>query len=134
MLISLANLPTIGSAVDCGIFAGVVSYQGGMPCAVLLLPHETPDPDSRRMSWYEATEWAKKHGYTLPSPVIAVLLATNLAHLFKDDFYWTSEALHENPVYAWQQSFAGKFGGSLSATPKRHLGRARAVQLVPLSA
>lgn len=129
----LADLPEIGSALQSGVFCDVLMH-AKQPCALLLLPYETPDAESSRLNWHEATEWASKRGYMLPTPPMAALLAHNLAHLFKKDFYWTSAALHENPAYAWQQSFLGMHGGGAMAAPKRHLGRARAVQLVPLSA
>ena len=122
----LSDLPTLGAALDAGIFAGLTTTAAGEHCAVVLLS----DRSDKRLTWKKAKAWAEELGAALPTRPISALLFANVKSHIEADWYWTADELDGS--YAWGQGFGnGSQDGDLR---KSYEGRAVAVRLIQLTA
>jgi len=122
--ISLATLPAIGSDIDGGTFAGVITQADGSHVAVVLLTAW-----SEGLAWKKAITWAKKQGGVLPTRPVAALLFANLKPKLQPRWHWTSE--EEIASSAWGCYF---LSGFQSVVLKSYEGCAVAVRLIHLTA
>lgn len=121
--IALASLPAVGTELDAGIFAGVITAKDGTHCAVVLLPARGDG-----LTWKQAQAWATKQGGELPTRPVAALIFANVQDRPTEGWHWTSEALDAS--YAWYCHFldGGQYG-----TLKSFQSRAVAVRMIPLA-
>ena len=122
--ISLAILPAVGSDIDGGTFAGVITQADGSHVAVVLLTAW-----SEGLTWKKAITWAKKQGGVLPTRPVVALLFANLKPKLQPRWHWTSE--EESAFDAWCCNFY--YGGQFIFL-KSYEGCAVAVRLIHLTA
>ena len=116
---TLTALPTIGSPLAGGIYAGLITPATGAPYALVLLP----DKPAKLLAWAAAGTWAKKLDATLPNRVEGALLFANARDLFELSWHWLETQYDES--YAWGQGFGNGYQGYYD---KKYEGRARAVR------
>jgi len=122
--IPLAQLPAMGSDLDGGTFAGILTQADGTHVAVVLL-----SAWSEGLTWKKAITWAKKQGGVLPTRPVAALLYANLKPKLQPRWHWTSE--EDDASYAW---LCGFLSGTQSRYRKSYEGCAVAVRLIHLTA
>lgn len=118
------ELPLLGSPLNGGIFAGVITQKDGTHVAVVLLPER-----GTKMTWGQATDWAQKQCGVLPTRPIAALLFANARAYLSYGWHWTSEEDEGEASYAWYCRF--NYGTQLY-TRKSYEGAAVAVRLIVL--
>lgn len=118
-----ALLPTLGSTLAGGKFAGVTTGKDGVPYALILLD----DKPAQRLTWRKAMNWAAKLEAELPNRVEGAMLFANLGSEFERDIHWLSEQLDAS--WAWCQYF---FNGGQLNYHKSYEFRARAVRRLPI--
>ena len=121
--LSLVTLPALGSPLEGGTFAGVITKKNGAHCAVILLPEQGAD-----LNWKNALAWAEKQGGELPTRPVAAMLFANVKDKLQPHWHWTSE---ENASYAWLCYFDC---GNQNGNHKSYEGSAVAVRLIPITA
>ncbi len=121
---NLASIPTLGAALEGGIFSGLTTRKDGTHCAVVLLPGFKED-----VTWQDAKAWAVELGGELPSRPVAALLFANAKDHLQPYWHWTAD--EENASYAWGCDF---YDGLQDYTRKSYEGSAVAVRLIQLSA
>jgi hypothetical protein len=101
-----SGLPRIGTEIDGGIYAGLVSgfneIEADYP--IIVLPGRMD-----RGEWKQAMDWAKGQGGELPNRREAAVVWANLGiaktGLFEDAWYWTREENPSGADCAFFQSF-----------------------------
>jgi hypothetical protein len=122
--IAFGLLPTVGTQMEGGTYAGVTTRKDGTHHAVVLLPdHGT------KLTWKKAMNWAAKLGAELPTRPVAALLFANLKAQLQPNWHWTSE--EDDASCAWGCSFGYGYQGYRH---KSYEGCAVAVRLIPLIA
>lgn len=121
---NLNQLPTIGAAIDDGIFAGLTTKTDGTHCAVVLLPGKGYD-----LNWRDAKAWATEQGGELPSRPVAALLFANVKDQLRQDWHWTAD--EDGASYAWSCVF---YDGYQDSNRKSYEVSAVAVRLISLTA
>lgn len=124
--ISIPFLPALGADLDGGTFAGITTTKDGTHCAVVLLTQQ-----ATKITWDNATAWAKEHGGELPTRPVAALLFANLKPLLAPRWHWTCETEEDDASYAWYCYFTT---GRQFGFHKRYEGSAVAVRLIPITA
>ncbi|MFA5941393.1 MAG: hypothetical protein WC809_18730 [Sinimarinibacterium sp.] len=119
--------PAIGAmwSEQRGVYAGVIlgaPSEGDYYLVVL-------DGDREKVTWAEATEWAKSVGGELAKRKEQAVMFGNVPSLFEPAWYWSCEPHASSPEYAWIQRF---YDGDQYDTRKDNRFRARAVRRVPL--
>ena len=122
--IPFAQLPAMGSDLDSGTFAGILTQPDGTHVAVVLL-----SAWSEGLTWKKAITWAKKEGGVLPTRPVAALLYANLKPKLQPRWHWTSEEY--DATDAWYCYF---YDGFQVITRKSYEGCAVAVRLIHLTA
>ena len=122
--IPITDLPALGTTLEGGTFAGVITTKDGTHCAVIRLPE-----NGTELTWKKAMNWAAKQGGELPTRPVAALLFANVKATLPSGWHWTSE--EEGASYAWCCSFGG---GDQYILRKSYEGSAVAVRLIPLTA
>ena len=117
------ELPTIGSQIAGGTYAGITTGKDGAPYALILLD----DKPTERLTWRKAINWAEKLDAELPTRVEGALLYANLKDSFEPEAHWTSESFDSS--CAWYQYFNYGFQASYHKCIKF---RARAVRRLPI--
>jgi len=117
------SLPTLGTPVAGGLYAGITTGPGGAAYALILLA----DKPSRRLDWPAAMAWAESLQATLPTRPEGALLFANLRDQFEGGWHWLGEQCSAGD--AWSQSFHDGYQGS---TSKSFQARARAFRRFPL--
>ena len=120
---TIATLPTLGSPLENGTFAGITTRADGTHCAVVLLPEH-----GEKLTWKKAMNWAEKHGAEIPSRPVAAMLFANVKAQLKLGWYWTSD--ENDASYAWLCNF---LHGGIFTFHKSYEGSAVAVRLIPLT-
>lgn len=123
--IRFSDLPAIGAPIVDGIFCGLTTTKDGAHHAVVLLPAR---PD-KRLTWKQATAWAKKAGGALPTRPVSALLYALAKDQFEKAWYWTADELDGS--YAWLQYFNN---GSQAYYGESYEARAAAVRLIEVVA
>ena len=78
MSATTSALPTIGSQLAGGTYAGITTGKDGVPYALILLD----DKPAERLTWRKAINWAKKLDAELPTrPEGALLFAEPILEL-----------------------------------------------------
>ena len=121
--IPITDLPALGTTLEGGTFAGVITTKDGTHCAVIRLPE-----NGTELTWKKAMNWAAKQGGELPTRPVAALLFANVKATLPSGWHWTSE--EEGASYAWYCHFYGY----QTINHKRYEGSAVAVRLIPLTA
>ena len=121
---TLSALPSIGTAFEGGIFAGVTTKKDGIHCAVVLLPAKGKVLDRNA-----AKAWALEQGGELPTRPVAALLFANVQPELSPEWNWTADEY--NASYAW---FCNFDDGNVISIRKSYEGSAVAVRLIPLTA
>lgn len=118
-------MPRIGAPLGDGIFAGIARGEEGDHALILLA--EAP----KRLTWWDATNWAGDQGASLPTRAEQAVLFGNLKDQFPEGgSYWSCEQSAGYESYAWYQYFdLGYQGDGLKVNELR----ARAVRRWPLS-
>ncbi len=116
------DLPTLGTDLEGGTFAGLTTRADGTHCAVILLPGL-----GENLTWTKAKAWAKKAGGELPTRPVAALLFANVKPALTPHWHWTVDELDAS--YAWGCNF--NYGLQFYG-PKSFDGCAVAVRLIPL--
>jgi hypothetical protein len=122
--IHFSSLPTLGSALEGGTFAGLTTSKSGQHHAVVLLPDHATD-----LTWKKAMNWAKKLDAELPSRPIAAMLFHNLKDKLQPGWHWTNK--EDDASSAWGCTFDD---GNQSYVRKSYEGSAVAVRCIPLTA
>lgn len=122
--ILFAVLPALGSPLDTGIFAGLITQPDGTHCAVVLLPEK-----GEKLTWKKAMNWAQKQDAELPSRPVASMLFANCKPALQPGWHWTSE--QDDASSAWHCSFDY---GDINLDLKSYVGSAVAVRLIPITA
>jgi len=117
------SLPTLGTPVAGGLYAGITTGPGGAAYALILLA----DKPSRRLDWPAAMAWAESLQATLPTRPEGALLYANLRDQFDGGWHWLSE--QSSAGHAWSQGFY--FGNQFNDSQSFE-ARARAVRRFPL--
>jgi hypothetical protein len=117
-------LPTIGSQLAGGTYAGITTGKDGVPYALILLD----DKPAERLTWRKAVNWAKKLDAELPTRPEGALLFANLKDSFEPAAHWTSERLDSS--WAWFQYFT--HGHQHDVILQDDELRARAVRRLPI--
>ena len=117
------KLPTLGTPVAGGLYAGITTGHDGAVYALILLA----DKPSRRLDWPAAMAWAESLQATLPTRLEGALLFANLRDQFDPTWHWLGEQYSAGN--AWLQYF--NFGVQTSSG-KSFEARARAVRRFPL--
>ena len=106
-------------------YAGIILGKNGEPdYHLILLPGE-----AEKVTWTQATKWAKTTGGELPTRREQRVLFANAKEHFKPEWYWSGESLASDAGFAWGQLF--NFGNQYSGR-KSYEGRARAVRRLPI--
>ena len=107
-MIKLHDLPAIGTSLDGGIFAGIITLRDGVHYAVVLLQKY-----AENLNWENAKAWAVEQGGELPNRIVSALLIANIRDQLQPRLHWTSD--EHGTAYAWDcffgyggQSFARK--------------------------
>ena len=122
--IPITDLPALGTTLEGGTFAGVITTKDGTHCAVIRLPE-----NGTELTWKKAMNWAAKQGGELPTRPVAALLFANVKATLPSGWHWTSE--EEGASYAWGCDFY--YGGQI-ISHESYEGSAVAVRLIPLTA
>ena len=119
----IPTLPTLGTPVAGGLYAGITTGPDGAAYALILLA----DKPSRRLDWPAAMAWAESLQASLPTRPEGALLFANLGDQFERTWHWLSEQYSAGD--AWSQYFTdgGQYGSNESFE-----ARARAVRRFPL--
>ena len=117
------SLPTLGTPVAGGLYAGVTTGPDGAAYALILLA----DKPSKRLDWPAAMAWAESLQASLPTRPEGALLYANLGDQFDRTWHWLSEQYSAG--YAWDQIFNY---GNQSGSYESFEARARAVRRFPL--
>jgi hypothetical protein len=125
-MIKFSDLPTFGSALEGGIFAGLTTSKSGQHHAVVLLPDHATG-----LTWKKATKWAEDLQAELPSRPIAAMLFHNLKDKLQPSWHWTNETYEGEASYAWICSFDY---GYQHYYLKSYEGSVVAVRCIPLTA
>jgi hypothetical protein len=120
----LQTLPTLGSPLRGGKFAGITTAADGTHHALILLD----DKPNGELTWRKALNWATKLDADLPSRVEALLLLVNLPYEFERTWHWTNTQYSDH--HAWFQYF---YNGPQSFSSKSAELRARAVRRLPIN-
>jgi hypothetical protein len=120
----LQTLPTLGSPLHGGKFAGITTAADGTHHALILLD----DKPSDKLTWRKALNWATKLDADLPSRAEALLLFMNLPGEFERTWHWTNTQYSDGN--AWYQTF---YYGCQSRNGKSAELRARAVRRLPIN-
>ena len=123
MSATTSALPTIGSQLAGGTYAGITTGTDGAPYALILLD----DKPAERLTWRKAINWAKKLDAELPTRPEGAMLFANLKDSFEPAAHWTSESL--DSAWAWFQHFY--YGTQYDGRQNYEL-RARAVRRLPI--
>jgi hypothetical protein len=120
-------LPTLGSPLHGGLYAGITTNKDGSAYALILLP----DEPSEALPWSKALDWAYSLGddADLPTRPEAALLFANLPGQFRQTWHWTNEQPASYSDYAWYQDF---IYGTQNFSLKSAELRARAVRRLPI--
>ena len=119
----IPSLPTLGTPVAGGLYAGITTGPDGAAYALILLA----DKPSRRLDWPAAMAWAESLQATLPTRPEGALLFANLRDQFDPTWHWLGERYSAG--YAWYQDFDY---GLQNGNGKSFEARARAVRRFPL--
>lgn len=119
----IPKLPTIGTLIAGGLYAGITTGTDGSAYALILLA----DKPSRRLDWPAAMAWAESLQATLPSRPEGALLFANLRDQFDPTWHWLGEQYSAG--LAWGQSFDL---GDQYDYDESFEARARAVRRFPL--
>lgn len=119
----IPKLPTLGTPIAGGLYAGITTGTDGGAYALILLA----DKPSRRLDWPAAMAWAESLQATLPTRPEGALLYANLRVQFEGGWHWLSEQYSAGS--AWSQGF---IHGSQDGDFKSYEARARAVRRFPL--
>lgn len=119
----IPKLPTIGTLIAGGLYAGITTGTDGSAYALILLA----DKPSRRLDWPAAMAWAESLQATLPTRPEGALLLANLRDQFDPTWHWLGEQYSAG--YAWYQDFGY---GTQDNDDKSVEDRARAVRRFPL--
>jgi len=122
--IEFPSLPSIGTDLHGGTFAGITTTKDGQHQAVVLLP-ET----ATKLTWKKAMNWAAKQDAELPSRPVASLLFANVKNKLPSGWHWTNE--EDAASYAWFCTFGD---GLIFDFHKSFEGSAVAVRLIPITA
>jgi len=122
--IAFGLLPTVGSQMEGGTFAGITTSKDGTHHAIVLLPNQ-----GEKLTWKKAMNWAAKLDGELPTRPVAALLFANLKAQLQPNWHWTSDEYDAS--YAWHCYFTN---GNQSYNHKSYEGCAVAVRLIPLTA
>lgn len=120
--ITLAALPAIGTDLEGGTFAGVITRKDGVHCAVVLLPGKGED-----LTWKKAITWAKKQGGEIPTRPVAALLFANVKPALSPQWHWTADEYDAS--YAWRCLFGDGYQNNYHEYDEFS---AVAVRLIPL--
>ena len=121
--IAFAELPELGSPLDGGIFAGIITKMGGTHWAIVLLPdHGTS------LTWNEALNWTKKLEAVLPNRPVAAMIFANLKDRLHPSWHWTCE--EDDASHAW---YCGFYTGDQYINHKSDDGSAVAVRYLPIT-
>jgi len=123
MSATTSALPTIGSQLAGGTYAGITTGKDGVPYALILLD----DKPAERLTWRKAINWAKKLDAELPTRPEGALLFANLKDSFEPAAHWTSESF--DSAWAWFQDF---IHGYQNSNYQYYELRARAVRRLPI--
>ena len=121
----------LGSPLEGGTFAGIVTLKDGAHVAVVLLA----DKPDKRLKWADALTWAESIDGVLPTRPVAALLYANAKDQFESTWHWTSDRLDvdtgdkDDASYAWHCGF---YVGSQGFSIVSSAGAARAVRLIHL--
>ena len=116
-------MPSIGSRIHGGIYAGLSRGEDGAPDAHIILLDDTPGKD---LNWADAVKWAEGlgDGARLPTRFESALLYANVRdQLVTDEWHWTGT--QTSAGRAWVQGF---LNGGQYCNYKNDSGRARAVR------
>lgn len=119
----IPKLPTIGTLIAGGLYAGITTGTDGSAYALILLA----DKPSRRLDWPAAMAWAESLQATLPTRPEGALLFANLRDQFDPTWHWLGE--QSSAGNAWSQNFNS---GNQDLSLKSFEARARAVRRFPL--
>ena len=117
------TLPALGAPLEGGTFAGLITLPNGTHNAVVLLPALGDGLD-----WWEACEWANKHGGVLPTSSMAAILFANTKDRLQSKWHWTAD--EQGPASAWSCHFGNSYQDYLR---KSFFSSAVAVRLILLS-
>lgn len=117
------SLPTLGTLIAGGLYAGVTTGPDGAAYALILLA----DKPSKRLDWPAAMAWAESLQASLPTRTEGALLYANLGDQFDRTWHWLSEQYSAG--HAWYQHF---LSGTQYYGSKCFEARARAVRRFPL--
>ncbi len=113
----------LGSPLEGGTFAGIVTLKDGAHVAVVLLA----DKPSEELNWADAKKWAESVGGELPTRPAAAMLFANAKEQFEAEWHWTSEA------YSGSGACFQDFGNGYQTTYRVGSNScARAVRMIPL--
>ena len=121
----ITPLPTLGSPLHGGTFAGITTAADGTHHALILLDTEP----ATKLKWRDALAWAAELSADLPTRTEQSMLFANLKSEFKAAWYWSSEQHASNSDCAWSQLFV--YGGQNTNLKSAEL-RARAVRRLPI--
>ena len=113
----------LGSTLEGGTFAGILTLPNGTHAAVVLLA----DKPGEELNWADAKKWAESVGGELPARPAAAMLFANAKDQFEAEWHWTSEAYSGSD--AWIQYFGN---GLQNAYRVDNDDCARAVRMIPL--
>jgi hypothetical protein len=107
--IAFNALPTLGSALEGGTFAGLTTRKSGQHHAVVLLPDHATG-----LTWKKGMNWAKKLDAELPSRPIAAMLFHNLKDKLQPGWHWTSEEFDASSAWICTFSYGFQYYGHKS--------------------
>ncbi len=119
----IPKLPTLGTPIAGGLYAGITTGPDGAAYALILLA----DKPSRRLDWPAAMAWAESLQATLPTRPEGALLFANLRDQFEGGWHWLGEQCSAG--YAWGQSFDDGYQSFINKSFQAH---ARAFRRFPL--
>ena len=122
-----AQLPTLGSELAGGKYAGTTTDHTGATYALIVLD-ETPNTEDKTLTWADALAWAESLSAQLPSRAEAAMLFANLKIEFEEDAHWTRDEY--SAPYAWCQDF---YDGLQYVSRKSNELCARAVRRLPVN-